>query len=313
MTYEDDTESRTVSCLVLSARISESGRTTILPEAVRPVRWTDVWARAGQIRNMERAIELQVKAWVDAALKATESESMPADSAHLWKSEEHWRAVTVRETRRKATDRAHVHVHREMSRAALARIDAEGPCFWPVRWQESEKVFLDQGEWTVTVSVSGTDHTAVRAALTADLSARVADIVADAQNRIPRPKKTGRAPAARISPAKVREAWRRDREKGTAPKPANGAYAPGSWVVWQDAETGRTLNGIVSEWIPGWTPAPRKRGVIPSDGSEPVVMELDPGANHWKGPWRISYNKGLSSIVEPGAVQLELTRCVADQ
>ncbi|MFG2987667.1 hypothetical protein ACGFYQ_41985 [Streptomyces sp. NPDC048258] len=75
----------------------------------------------------------------------------------------------------------------------------------------------------------------------------------------------------------------------TVPKPANGAYVPGSWVVWQDAETGRTLNGVVSEWIPGWTHARRKRGVVPSDGSEPVVMELDPGANHWKGPWRISY------------------------
>ncbi|MET9888527.1 hypothetical protein ABZZ20_36545 [Streptomyces sp. NPDC006430] len=277
MTYEDTTESRTVSRLVLSARISESGRTTILPETFRPVRWTDYWVRAGQVQNMERAIELQVKALVDAALKAIESESMPVDSAHLWRSEEHWRAVTLRETRRRATDRANAYVHREMSRAALARIDAEGSDFWPVRWEESDKVFLDQGEWTVTVSVSGTDHPAVRAALTADLSAKVADILGDARNRIPRIQKPGHAPAAGISPAKVRKTWRRDREKGTAPKPASGAYAPGSWVAWTDPETGRVINGIASEWVPGSTQLSRKRGVIPSDGSEPVVMQLDPG------------------------------------
>ncbi|WP_405681265.1 hypothetical protein OG859_41550 [Streptomyces sp. NBC_00048] len=240
-------------------------------------------------------------------MKAAETKAMPADSAHLWKSEEHWRAATIRETRRKATDQAHAHVTGELRREALATIDAEGPGFSPIRWEESTKVFLIQGEWTVTVSVSGSDHTAVRAAYAADLSARITDIVADAQNRIPRPKKTRPAPASTDTPAKVRKAWRRDRVKGTAPKAANGAYVPGSWVTWQNPESGRTINGIVTKWIPGQNHDSRKRGVIPSDGSDPIVMQLDSAADPWKGPWRVSYGEGITSLVEPGAVQLELT------
>lgn len=305
MTYMDETESQTVSTLTLSARISESGRITPLPETIRPVRWTDLWSRSGQ--SLERVIQLRVKAWVDPLLKAAETKAMPADSAHLWKSEEHWRAATIRETRRKATDQAHAHVTGELRREALATIDAEGPGFSPIRWEESTKVFLIQGEWTVTVSVSGSDHTAVRAAYAADLSARITDIVADAQNRIPRPKKTRPAPASTDTPAKVRKAWRRDRVKGTAPKAANGAYVPGSWVTWQNPESGRTINGIVTKWIPGQNHDSRKRGVIPSDGSDPIVMQLDSAADPWKGPWRVSYGEGITSLVEPGAVQLELT------
>ncbi|MFD9420932.1 hypothetical protein ACFWC9_40670 [Streptomyces goshikiensis] len=305
MTYLDETESRTVSTLTMSARISESGRITPLPEAVRPVRWTDLWARSG--KSLDRLVHLRVKAWVDPLLKAIETEAMPADSAHRWKSQEQWRAATIRETRRKTTDQAHARVTSELRREALAEIEAEGSGFWPVRWEESTKVFLVQGEWTVTVSVSGTDHTAVRSAFASDLPPLIADIVADAQNRIPRAKKTVPVSASTDTPAKVRKAWKRDREKGTAPKAANGAYTPGSWVIWQDPESGRTINGIVTQWTPGWTHDSSKRGVIPSDGSDPVVMQLDSGAHRSKGPWRVSYGDGVTSRVEPGAVQLELT------
>ncbi|MFC6511442.1 hypothetical protein ACFQFR_00005 [Streptomyces goshikiensis] len=222
MTYVDETESRTVSTLTMSARISESGRITPLPETVRPVRWTELWARSG--KSLDRIVQLRVKAWVEPLLKAIETKAMPADSAHLWKSQEQWRAATIRETRRKATDQAHARVTSELRREALAEIEAEGSGFWPVRWEESTKVFLVQGEWTVTVSVSGTDHTAVRSAFASDLPPLIADIVADAQNRIPRPKKTVPISASTDTPAKVRKAWKRDRAKGTAPKAANGAY-----------------------------------------------------------------------------------------
>ncbi len=53
------------------------------------------------------------------------------------------------------------------------------------------------------------------------------EILTDAQRRIPRvcvavPTHTSG------TPEKLRRAWRWDRRKGTAPKPATGAYSPGS-------------------------------------------------------------------------------------
>ncbi|MEU8943678.1 hypothetical protein AB0C97_37460 [Streptomyces goshikiensis] len=213
-------------CLRFGFPSRPRGRITPLPETVRRVRWTELWARSG--KSLDRIVQLRVKAWVESLLKAIETEAMPADSAHRWKSQEQWRAATIRETRRKATDQAHARVTSELRREALAEIEAEGSGFWPVRWEESTKVFLVQGEWTVTVLVSGTDHTAVRSAFASDLPPLIADIVADAQNRIPRPKKTVPISAATDTPAKVRKAWKRDRAKGTAPKAANGAYTPGS-------------------------------------------------------------------------------------
>ncbi|MFD9729801.1 hypothetical protein [Streptomyces sp. NPDC059072] len=308
MTYTDDTESRTVSTLRLSARISESGQITHLPETIRPVRWTDLWARAGQSHNLERTIQLRVRAWVDPLLKAIETEAMPAEEAHRYKSEEAWRAAAIRQTRRRATDQAHAYINREMAREALAQIDAEGPAFWPVRWQDEPTIFLVQGEWTVTMCASGTDHQAVSQAFATELAQRAADVVADAHNRIPRPAKTVRHAVCPDTPAKVRKAWQRDRRKGTAPQPATGSYVPGSWVIWQDPVSGRTISGIVSQWTPGWSSRDTgKRGVIPSDGSDPVVMQLDAGADRRSGPWRVAYGEGVTARVKPGATQLERT------
>ncbi|MBT2393553.1 hypothetical protein J7E87_30110 [Streptomyces sp. ISL-1] len=156
----------------------------------------------------------------------------------------------------------------EMRREALAVIDAKGPGFRPVQWEESARVFRVQGEWTVTVSVSGTDHTAVREAFAAGLPGRRDEILADAQKRIPRVSGTVRTSTS-DTPEKVRKAWRRDRRRGTVPKPATGAYSPGSWVTWQHPETGQACSGIVTRWLLGERTDPARRTVIPSDGSEP--------------------------------------------
>ncbi|BBG20635.1 hypothetical protein RVR_P13 (plasmid) [Actinacidiphila reveromycinica] len=136
----------------------------------------------------------------------------------------------------------------EMRRTALEAIDVTGPATLPTRWEESARIFLIQGGWTVTVSVSGTDHVAVREAYTTQLGTRKAAILADAQNRIPRIP--GPLPRANPnSPDKVRAAWRRNRRQGTAPKPASGAFAPGSWVTWAHPETGAVLTGVVTGWL----------------------------------------------------------------
>ncbi|GGT54678.1 hypothetical protein GCM10010271_68180 [Streptomyces kurssanovii] len=173
----------------------------------------------------------------------------PVDVARLYVSVESWRRAAVAETRRIASEEAYGRVVGEMRREGLAAIDAKGAAFQPVEWEESTRIFRVQGVWTVTVSVCGTDHTAVREAFAAGLGRRE-EILADAQKRIPRVSGTVRA-AADDTPERVRKAWRRDRRWGTAPKPATGCHSPGSWVTWQHPETGRTLTGIVTKWLLG--------------------------------------------------------------
>ncbi|MDQ0938936.1 hypothetical protein [Streptomyces sp. V1I1] len=77
-------------------------------------------------------------------------------------------------------------------------------------------------------------------------------------------------------------------------------------MTWQHPEIGQTLTGIVTKWLLGERTDPIRRTVIPSDGSEPVVMELEPGAKPSEGSWRVVYGEGLSSPVERGAHQSEL-------
>ncbi|MEU4499216.1 hypothetical protein AB0F96_38660 [Streptomyces sp. NPDC023998] len=298
----DDNVSRTVSILTLSARIAESGSITHLPENVRPVSWAALYAGADE--TWERVAERRTNEAIDPLLKAIETAQPPAESAHLYLSVESWRRAAAAETRRTAKDKAYERVVGKMRRDALAAIDTKGPAFRPVQWEESARVFRVQGEWTVTVSVTGTDHTAVREAFAVGLPGRRDEILADAQKRIPRVSGTVKAPSD--TPEKVRKAWRRDRRKGTAPKPATGAYSPGSWVTWQRPETGETCTGIVTRWLPGERTDTTRRTVIPSDGSEPVAIELATGAKPTVGPWRAVYGEGLSSSVEPGVLRGEL-------
>ncbi|GAA1545875.1 hypothetical protein GCM10009730_63700 [Streptomyces albidochromogenes] len=84
-----------------------------------------------------------------------------------------------------------------MRREALAAIDAMGAVFRLVEWVESTRIFRVQGEWTVTVSVSGTDPMAVREAFAAGLPGRRDEVLADVQKRIPRVSGSVRA-AARL-------------------------------------------------------------------------------------------------------------------
>ncbi|MDQ1013203.1 hypothetical protein QFZ82_007688 [Streptomyces sp. V4I23] len=76
-------------------------------------------------------------------------------------------------------------------------------------------------------------------------------------------------------------------------------------MTWQHPETGRTLTGIVTKWLLGERTDPARRTVIPSDGSEPVVMVLAPWAKPTAGPWNVVYGE-RSSPVQPGARQLSL-------
>ncbi|WP_351237620.1 hypothetical protein [Streptomyces sp. NPDC002133] len=46
--------------------------------------------------------------------------------------------------------------------------------------------------------------------------------------------------------------------------------------------------------------------MIPSDGSEPVVMVLAPEAKPAVGPWSVVYGPQVCSPVQPGVEQLEL-------
>lgn len=299
----DDNVSRTVSILTLSARIAESGSITHLPENVRPVGWAALYAGAGE--TWERVAERRTNEAIEPLLKAIETAQPPAESAHLYLSVESWRRAAAAETRRTAKDKAYERVVGKMRRDALAAIDTKGPAFRSVQWEESARVFRVQGEWTVTVSVSGTDHTAVREAFAAGLPGRRDEILADAQQRIPRISGTVRA-STTDTPEKVRKAWRRDRRQGTAPKPATGCYSPGSWVTWQHPETGQTLTGIVTKWLPGERTDTTRRTVIPSDGSEPLTIELATGAKPTAGPWNAVYSPGISAPLQPGAQQLEL-------
>jgi hypothetical protein len=297
-----DTVSQSVSVLTLSARIAESGSVTHLPETVRPVGWAAHYAGAEQ--PWERVAEARVNQEVAPLLAEIATAEPPADVAHLYASVESWRRAAVAETRRAASKEAYERVVGEMRREALAAIDARGAAFQAVEWVESTRIFRVQGEWTVTLSVSGTDHTAVREAFAAGLPGRRDEILADAQNRIPRVSGTVRA--ATDTPERVRKAWQRDRRKGTAPKPATGCYSPGSWVTWQHPETGQTFTGIVTKWLFGERTDPARRTVIPSDGSESVVMVLEPRAKPTAGPWNVVYGPETFSPVQPGAQQLEL-------
>ncbi|WP_329583790.1 hypothetical protein [Streptomyces sp. NBC_01361] len=293
-----NTVSQSVSVLTLSARIAESGSITHLPENVRPVGWAAHYARAEQ--SWERVAEARVNQEVATLLAEIATAAPPAD-VHLYSSVEGWRRASVEQTRRTASKEAYERVVDEMRRDALAAIDAKGAAFQPVGWEESTRIFRVQGEWTVTVSVSGTDHTAVREAFGAGLPGRRDEILADAQKRIPRV--SGAVRGASDTPERVRKTWQRDRRKGTAPRPATGAYAPGSWVSWQHPDTGGMLTGIVTKWRSDSA----RRTVIPSDGSEPVVMVLKSGAKPTAGPWNIVYGPGVSSSVQPGVLHPELS------
>ncbi|MET7717729.1 hypothetical protein [Streptomyces sp. NPDC005407] len=302
----DENVSRTVSILTLSARIAESGSITHLPENVRPVSWTAL--NVGAAETWERVAERRTNEAIEPLLKAIETAQPPAETPHLYLSVESWRRAAAVETRRTAKGKAYERVVGEMRREALAVIDATGSAFRPVQWEESARVFRVQGEWTVTVSVCGTDHAAVWEAFAAGLPGRRDEILTGAQKRIPRASGTVRTSTGDTL-ERVRKAWRRDRRKGTAPKPATGAYSPGSWVTWQHPETGQACTGVVTSWLPdNRTVGGGRNGrtVIPSDGSEPVVIELVTGAKPTEGPWKAVYGPQLSSPVQPGAQQLEM-------
>jgi hypothetical protein len=68
---------------------------------------------------------------------------------------ESWRRAAVAETCRTASKEAYERAVEEMRRQALTAIDAEGAAFQSVEWEESTRIYRVQGEWTVTVSVSG--------------------------------------------------------------------------------------------------------------------------------------------------------------
>ncbi|MEU5109619.1 hypothetical protein AB0H07_46550, partial [Streptomyces sp. NPDC021354] len=237
MPRSDETVSQSVSVLTLSVRIAESGSVTHLPECVCPVSWAAFYTASGQ--DWQRVAEKRVNEEVQPLLDEIATAEPPADVANLWPSVERWRAATAAEANRDARNRVYERVVSEMRREALTAIDAKGRDFRPTEWTESTTVFRVQGEWTVTLSVSGTDHAAVREAFATGLTGRRDEILADAQKRIPRI--SGTFPEPRITPEKVRRAWRRDRRKGTVPRPASGAFAPGSWVTWQHPETGQTF------------------------------------------------------------------------
>ncbi|MFB8442677.1 hypothetical protein ACFC7A_26865 [Streptomyces niveus] len=286
--------SKTVSTLTLSARISESGSVTHLAENVRPVSWASVYWQTGE--TWERVAEQRVNEEMERLLARVATAQPPA--GHRFLSAESWRYAEKAAIRRAEWDRVHEEVVVGLRAAALSAIDAAGSAFWPVVWEESARVFRVEGEWTVTVSVAGTDHTAVREAFASGLPGRREEILADAQNRIPRI--CGTFPVTRDTPEKVRRDWRRDRRKGSAPKPATGAFSPGSWVTWQHPETGQALTGIVSDWMAGERPKERnRRSVIPSDGGAPVVMVLKPLGRPTRGPWTIDHGTGDSSRVSP--------------
>ncbi|MEW2087464.1 hypothetical protein [Streptomyces sp. NPDC005283] len=89
--------------------------------------------------------------------------------------------------------------------------------------------------------------------------------------------------------------------------PAAGAYSPGSWVMWQHPETGQACSGIVTSWLrDNQTVGGGRNGraVIPSDGSEPVVIELATGAKPTGGPWKAVYAPRVSSPIQLGAERL---------
>jgi hypothetical protein len=191
-----------VSVLTLSARIAESGGITHLPQTV----WAVGWAAhsAGAEQPWERVAEARVSQEVAPVLAEIATAEPPADVAHLYVSVESWRRAAVAEVCRTASEEAYEGVVGEMRREALAAIDAKGAAFQPVEWEESTRIFRVQGEWTVTVSVSGTDHTAAREAFAAGLPGRPDEILAEVQKRIPRVCATVR----------------------TAPKPGHGCYLP---------------------------------------------------------------------------------------
>ncbi|MFI6689020.1 hypothetical protein [Streptomyces sp. NPDC050485] len=267
--------SESVSYLYVSACIGESGSITPLPESTEPVRWTAVyrdadggWQRSAEARAREEAQPLLDD--LAAALPPANWHGKP----------EGWRTTTAQTIRKETHDR----VVDAMRREALDTIEALGRFFAPVSWEESHRRYWRQGEWTVTVSVRGTDHDAVREAYAAGIKARRDEILTDPRNRIPRVSGSVRTSAD--TPEKVRKAWRLDRRNGTAPKPATGAFAPGSWVTLEHPASGETLTGIVTEWTSTGSRLGRgERAVIPSNGDEPIPMTLQ-GTKPTMGPWR---------------------------
>lgn len=114
--------------------------------------------------------EARVNREVGPLLTAIATAEPAADVAHRYASVESWRRAAVAQMRRTASREVYECVVGVMRWDALAAIDAEGAAFRPVSWGESTGVFRVQGEWTVSVSVSGTDHAAVREAFAAGLA-----------------------------------------------------------------------------------------------------------------------------------------------
>ncbi|MEV5203243.1 hypothetical protein [Streptomyces sp. NPDC053720] len=299
--YTTEVRSRSVSILTLSARIAESGDVTPLPETTRPVGWAEHYVRAGQ--NWQRMAEARVNEELAPLLAEIKTAKPAANVEYLYPSLEGWRSATERETRRTVGEEAYKRAVDTMRQEALTIIDAKGAAFWPAEWEESDRPYRVQGEWTVTVSLKGSDHQAVRQVFRAGLDNKRDEILADPQKRIPRVSGTFRGPTD--TPERVRSTWRRDRRKGTAPKPATASYSPGSWVTWQHPQTGQVLTGIVTKWLLGERTDSVCRTLIPSDGSDPVEMTLKPGAKPTAGPWKVIYGPEVFSLVQAGVQHQE--------
>lgn len=261
-----ETVSQSVSILTLSARIAESGSITHLPETIRPVSWAVHYAGAEQ--PWERAAEARVNQEVAPLLAEIATAEPPADVAHLYASVDSWRRAAVAETRRTASKEAYERVVGEMRREALAAIHAKGAAFQPVEWEESTRIFLVQGEWTVTVSVSGTDHAVVREAFAAGLPGRCDEILADAQKRIPRVSGTVRAAA--WSPVVVRS--------GLSARPL---------MPWSQRSKGSVPNGRRANST-SWRPSPTARPEPPlrpltCTAPWPSGLNETPAAGAWTG------------------------------
>ncbi|MGW2865586.1 hypothetical protein [Streptomyces sp. NPDC001205] len=83
------------------------------------------------------------------------------------------------------------------------------------------------------------------------------------------------------------------------PKPSNRAFGPGSWVTWDDPETGQPLLGVVSTSGHGTGVVnpfgdPRDRVIQPADGSDAMTMRPRPGCTATSGDWQGIYSSGIS-------------------
>lgn len=240
-----DVEHPTLTVLTLTVRVSEDGSITQLPERVAAATWT----MAPGMGDWQPLAEKRAKAIAAPQIAEAEAQGFLGLARHVESQ-----TFTSRGIWHEAVD--------QLRDEALQALTAGGVA---LRRFHSEQPVSVQGQWTVDLAWSGSDHAAVREVFDAEAPGAAAEWAAHPE-RFPRvdPPKNGRVYGeSLLTPEAMRELL----ERGRRPPRRGGRFRSGSWVTW--TESGLPRRDVISEGLSSSRPteastcpcsAPAKRG-----------------------------------------------------